>query len=206
MDRWKKLCAKIGKDRFLIMIIGGLLLFVIACPVSSDASGEETEEAQGQSEGEAGALSAQNTGAESEMTQESDYAKALQTQLSEILSDIDGAGKVEVCLSFADYGTGVVEKDTSYTRDNEEKENESEQKTTSVLTENSEETVFTTDEEGNEAPFVSKTLTPSVEGALVVAQGGGNEAVAQEMKEAIMALFGIEEHKIKVVKMKGEEQ
>ena len=75
-----------------------------------------------------------------------------------------------------------------------------------MQTENSEETVYTADESGREVPFINKTTTPGVEGVLVVAQGGQNQTVAQEMKEAIMALFGIEEHKIKVVKMKGEEQ
>ena len=29
MEKWKQLCGKIGKDRFLILIIGGLLLLVI---------------------------------------------------------------------------------------------------------------------------------------------------------------------------------
>ena len=53
---------------------------------------------------------------------------------------------------------------------------------------------------------MNKITAPKVSGVLVVAQGGGNETIQQEMKEAIMALFGIEEHKIKVVKMKGEER
>ena len=35
MEKWKQLCGKIGKDRFLILIIGGLLLLVITYPLPS---------------------------------------------------------------------------------------------------------------------------------------------------------------------------
>jgi phenylpyruvate tautomerase PptA (4-oxalocrotonate tautomerase family) len=34
-----------------------------------------------------------------------------------------------------------------------------------------------------------------------VTQGGGSEKIIQHITEAIMALFGVDEHKIKVVKM-----
>ena len=67
-------------------------------------------------------------------------------------------------------------------------------------------TVYTVDEEGNEVPFVQKIMVPKVEGVLVLAQGGNNPEIIREMKEAIVALFGIEEHKIKIAKMKGEER
>lgn len=45
---------------------------------------------------------------------------------------------------------------------------------------------------------------PAVRGMLVVAQGGANPQVVAQIQNGIMALFGIEQHKIVVVKMKGE--
>ncbi len=44
-------------------------------------------------------------------------------------------------------------------------------------------------------------MTPSVKGVVVSAQGGGNAKTAENISEAIQALFGIEAHKIKIVKM-----
>jgi stage III sporulation protein AG len=44
-----------------------------------------------------------------------------------------------------------------------------------------------------------------VEGVSVVAQGGGDSQIQKNITEVIQALFGIEAHKIKVVKMKQEE-
>ena len=41
----------------------------------------------------------------------------------------------------------------------------------------------------------------TIRGVLVVAQGGGDPVIVQNITEAVMALFGIEAHKIKVMKM-----
>lgn len=50
-----------------------------------------------------------------------------------------------------------------------------------------------------------KEVSPVIEGVSVVAQGGGNPLIQKNITEVIQALFGIEVHKIKVVKMKQQE-
>lgn len=205
MEKWKELCGKIGKDRFLILIIGGLLLLVITYPLPSGNDGmsgqKGTEKSTASQKNETTVLESGQ-----EIKGESDYATRMEARLAKILSNVSGAGKVEVFISFGDYGTNVVEKDVSYTRNNEDRNSADAQNTSAVNTENTETTVYTADENGNEVPFVRKMMTPKVEGVFIVAEGGNNQTVRGEMKEAIMALFGIEEHKIKVVKMKGEER
>ena len=47
--------------------------------------------------------------------------------------------------------------------------------------------------------------TPVIKGVMVVAEGGGDTAVQNNISEAIMALFDIELHKIKIVKMSMQE-
>lgn len=203
MEKWKGICEKIGKDRFIILIIGGLLLLVITYPLPSDSdkSGQKTTGAS-QGSGTAVSTSLQSTVSDSP----SDYETRLEKRLEKVLSTIDGAGNVKVFITLSDYGRYVVEKDITYVRDNEER-NGTDQQNVSILTmENGETTVYTADENGEQVPFVRQQILPNVQGVLVVAQGGMNETVAKEMKEAIMALFGIDEHKIKVVKMKGEER
>lgn len=206
MEKWKQLCGKIGKDRFLILIIGGLLLLVITYPLPSGTTKGDAEQGKTAQNISGGRSGTSSEGERTAAVGENDYIDKMESRLSQILSSVNGAGRVKVFISLSDYGISVVEKDVSYTRNNEEKEGGDLQDTVTLLTENSEETVYTADENGNEVPFVSKITAPKVEGVLVVAEGGGNQSVAQEMKEAIMALFGIEEHKIKVVKMKGEER
>ena len=203
MEKWKGICEKIGKDRFIILIIGGLLLLVITYPLPSDSgkSGQKTA-GTAQESGSAVSVSVQNTAGGST----SDYETRLENRLEKVLSSIDGAGKVKVFITFSDYGRYVVEKDITYVRDNEERNGGGEQDVSILTTENGETTVYTANENGEQVPFIRQQILPSVQGVLVVTQGGRNETVAKEMKEAIMALFGIDEHKIKVVKMKGEER
>jgi stage III sporulation protein AG len=63
------------------------------------------------------------------------------------------------------------------------------------------ETVFIEDQSGNQIPFIKETLRPEIAGVMVVTQGGGDAKIISEITEAIVALFGIDEHKIKIVKM-----
>lgn len=206
MEKWKQLCGKIGKDRFLILIIGGLLILVITYPLPSSSKKESGGAGNGGNTGVTKAVDVSSGTGSLKTDTKNDYTEKMEARLAGILSNINGAGKVQVFLSFSDFGMSVVEKDVSYIRNNEERSGDDTQNTSVLNTENSEETIYATDESGNEVPFVNKITAPKVSGVLVVAQGGGNETIQQEMKEAIMALFGIEEHKIKVVKMKGEER
>ena len=61
-------------------------------------------------------------------------------------------------------------------------------------------TVLQKNAKGDESPFVSEVEAPKSEGVLVLAQGM-DAVMANEITEAAMALFGIEAHKIKVMKM-----
>ena len=47
-------------------------------------------------------------------------------------------------------------------------------------------------------------LSPEIEGVLVVAEGAGNGTVNRTIVEIVQALFGVEAHKVKVVKMEPE--
>ena len=62
-------------------------------------------------------------------------------------------------------------------------------------------TVYSDTTAGN-IPYVVQEIYPEVEGVLVVAEGGGDSYVNLAITDAIQALFGIEAHKIRVVKMK----
>ena len=56
----------------------------------------------------------------------------------------------------------------------------------------------------NEEPqgFYSVREGTEVTGVLIAAEGAGNSVVVQNIQQAVMALFQVEAHKIKVMKMK----
>ncbi|MCD8365964.1 MAG: stage III sporulation protein AG [Clostridiales bacterium] len=171
---------KLKKDQWLILFLAGILLLVIAIPTNCGGSTDEEETA------EASDLSADRVYDE--------YEEELEAQLEDVLSKMEGVGAVKVMITFRDSGEAVVEKDVSYTQ---EETVSGEDNSSNSKTESSEETIY----DGDEEPFVSREILPSVSGVLVVAEGGENLTVVADISEAVEALFGLEAHKIKVVKM-----
>lgn len=187
MKRLTELIKKMDKTGWLVLGLCGILLFVIALPVDRIADKKE-EDAFSE-------YLAQQTGGD----EVESYEKRIVKQLEEILGCMDGVGKVRVMVTFADYGEDVVEKDIS----------RSESTSPGILEEGTgtnkqyQETTIYNDNAGGQ-PFVSRKELPEIEGVLVIAQGGENSKVKQNILEAVMALFPLEAHKIKIVKMQNE--
>lgn len=183
--RFEKL-KNIPKNQILIGGLLGVLLLVIAIPVDSGKkkTGDTTniEQEKGTSED----------------TDNGVYEKKMERRLKEVLEKMDGVGKVEVMITLKDNGENVVEKDTSISSQNTR---EGESGATQSQTQSQEETVFSQPQGSGQQPFVSKEVTPQIEGILVVAEGGGNSVVVKNISDAVLALFPVEAHKIKVVKM-----
>lgn len=190
---WKK---KLTKENMAILALLGILLMVIALPVKkTENAGDET------------GLS--DTGSDTMKTSETEkddgdgiYTQEVENRLEALLSSMDGVGEVKVMVTLSSSVEQVVEKDVPYSMDTT-KETDSAGGSRDVVNSKQEETtVYVTDQAGNKTPYISKTLEPAIEGVTVVAQGGGNAVVQKNITDVIQALFGVEAHKIKVVKMK----
>lgn len=128
--------------------------------------------------------------------------KAVQTQLEEILSMVEGVGKVKVLITYAESEEKVLAKQGSYSENNTNETDSS--GGTRVIREISKgkETVYTSDTSGKEIPFVTKEKMPPVEGVLVIAQGGENPVLIRQITKAVSSLLNISSTKISVMKMK----
>ncbi|WP_346663605.1 stage III sporulation protein AG [uncultured Merdimonas sp.] len=182
--------GKLKKDQLLILFLTGVLLAVVALPVrDQDPSGDG-----GTKEGSDATQGAKDS------AEESAQIRDLEGRLSRILSQVEGAGQVSVMITLESSAEKVIEKDSSSA---EESVNESDSQGGERITRNSsreETTVYTAGEGQEEVPYVRKELSPGIRGVLVVATGGGNSAVKQELADAVEALFGIEAHKIRIMK------
>ena len=114
-----------------------------------------------------------------------EYEKLLEKKLEGILERMDGVGEVSVMITLSDDGTRIVDKDTKETIE----------KTTVIY-----------DDEDASVPYVTSTDKPTVSGVLVVAQGGGNPQVNNDISNAVSALFDVPMHKIKIAKMISREE
>lgn len=204
--------GKMRKDQFVICILAGILLMIIAMPETKKEEGKTSEyrlsdNASGiikdNSDEEEGIFSEE--GMEIEKKDETEeYARYMENKLEQAISVMEGAGKVKVMITVSASKELVVEKDMPVTRSNTV-ENDSEGGSRNVNEYGStEETVYSKESDGSACPYVVKTLQPVVEGVVVVAQGGDRQEVRKNITEAIVALFDIEPHKIKIVKMKSE--
>lgn len=167
---------KIKKEQFLIGALIGILLLVIAIPVPKAEKNEQTE-------------------AVKEEVSEREYS--LEVELKEILQRISGVGRAEVFITYEDDGKIIVEKDESVSEELIKEADSSGGTRTTTSTRNEKTTVYGS----AESPYVIQELTPTIKGILVVAEGGGNMAVKKQIQETIEALFGLDSHKISIMKM-----
>ena len=196
LAKWKK---KLTRENMAVAALLGLLLMVAAIPAGGKEKKAGTDEAETfpeTVEQDVSAASVQMDGGEPE------YAGQLEERLQELLSAMDGVGEVKVMITLRSFGQQVVEKDVPSEAEQTE-ETDSAGGTRQISSERKEEsTVYITDADGSRTPYVSETIRPRVEGVTVVAQGGGDARIQKNITEVIEALFDIEAHKIKVVKMK----
>ena len=190
--KWKHM----KKDQWLILFLAGVLLLIVAMPTGRKNSAAPDTQSSTQS--------SQGTTAAQDGSSGDAYGAALEQRLEEILQGVEGVGDVQVMITFRDQGESVVEKDVTMREDTQDGQQENETAAVnggSGSRESSETTVYTQNE-GDETPFVNREILPKIDGVLIVAEGGEDSEVRKNISESVEALFGLDAHKIKIVKMK----
>lgn len=187
-------------DWIVLGLIGAILLVIMLPDGNSGGSGNSVEWRSESTNSGTGTTTTGVLSGESEQDDAEKYAAYLEEKLEEVLGEMEGVGKVKVMITLSDYGQAIVEKDTvditntiSETDSNGGSRNTLEREIQS-------ETVHVENDSGT-YPYVGKEILPTIEGVVVVAEGGGNATVVSQISKAAMALFPIEAHKIIVVKM-----
>lgn len=196
--------TKLKKENFLVIFLIGILLLVIAWPVEKKENEETKSEITDMISSTIGTKEeeAHIAVASSDLPEEA-YRASLESTLEELLSTMDGAGKVKVMITLRSSGESIVEKDTVSSRNSSTEVDSSGGSRNTAEVSDTEETVYTGDT-NNDTPFIRQVIYPKIEGVVVCAQGGGNASVNKNITEAIQALFGIDVHKIKVIKMSSK--
>lgn len=110
----------------------------------------------------------------------------LAEELEQLLSQVDGAGKVKVLLA-QDAGEEIL-----YQTDNSTNGTES----------NRQDTVIVTDENRAQSGLVSQILSPVYRGAVVLCQGAERAEVRLAIVEAVSKITGLDSSRISVLRMK----
>lgn len=204
--KWEQISEKLqglGKDRFILLFLAGLMLVIIVMPWGETKVNEE----QGKKEETIGRQSTEIKNddmvvedAQVVQGEIEKYRRELCRQLEDFLQKMDGVGQAKVYITMHSSSEIIVERNSPYSKRTEE---ETTQDSTHVIgeTENASEVVLTEQEDGSEAPIIVKEIVPTVRGVVIAVQGADNEMIKKEITALVMALFGIEEHKIRVVKL-----
>ena len=166
-----------------------ILLVVVVSPVP-DQKDPEIGTGAGQEE----------TETEGGEATEQQYERLLEKRVEDTLECVEGVGKVKVMITLKSSEEKVVEKD-SQREENEITEEDS--KGGSRVSEDrslSHTSIYEQKSDGTQTPYVSKEMVPEIEGMVIAADGGDDPVVVKNLTEAVQALFGVEAHKIKIMK------
>lgn len=209
-----------NKNNLLIIVLLGVLLMVIAIPVDTAGTGGKSASGRndnisyqtkstgtGYQAGGTAAYTAAGDGTagydETAVTgyvwEQEQYIKEMEAKAESLLSGVNGAGQVKVMITLRASSEQVVEKDMPVTR-SQTSEQDSQGGSRMVSEFATEDATVYRKGNGYEEPYVVKTLSPSVEGVVVVAEGAGNGEVNKNLSEAVQILFGVEAHRVKVLK------
>lgn len=103
-------------------------------------------------------------------------------ELETILSNIQGAGRVQVMLTVKSSEQTIYQTDTPSA--------------------DRQDTVIITDEERAQSGLVQQIISPTYRGAIVLCQGADSASVCLAIKEAVSKVTGLDLSEISVLKMK----
>lgn len=168
-----KLLAAFGRYKYALLVaaIGAVLLLWPGGKTASDGSGSSAANSQ--------------TGAGESQ------ARDLEAEMEEILGKIQGVGRVDVMLTLQSGSELVLASDTTLRYSGDTKAPDDYDR--------SSETVVVSGGSGGGDVVVTQEKYPRYRGALVVCDGGGNDAVRLKVVEAVAALTGLGSDRIAVV-------
>ena len=183
---------QLKKSDWIAIALTGVLILIIAMPLSPKQSDSESTAEQ---ETAAAVLDSGSTQGSQNV-----YADAMEKRLKHVLGQMEGVGETEVMITLSDSGETIVEKDQKE-QTNHIGESDAGGGTRTTTEQETEETTVYVENGSEKQPYVTKEVLPKVEGVLVVAEGGDDTRVISDISDTVMALFRVEAHKIKVVKM-----
>ncbi len=128
------------------------------------------------------------TAAESNLTAE-EYSDRLESELSKMISAIDGAGKTNVLITIDREIEQVYQTDS---------DTQTKTEASSSLIDSKQTTVIVKRANNTEEPIRVTQIMPKIKGVLVVCEGAGSSVVKQNITESVRVVLGISSSRITV--------
>ncbi len=122
-------------------------------------------------------------------------------KLANILSNIEGVGKVKVLLTYSQTSTSIPLYNENLRESNTIETDSSGGSRTVAESDSEKEVIYKEDSSGNREPVTQSVISPQIEGAIITAEGADNAEVKSAIVQAVEAATGLATHKIQVFKM-----
>ena len=122
----------------------------------------------------------------------------LEERLSGILSEIDGAGRVKVMITYEETSEKIPLSDKTNKSLTTEENNSGSLGRKQIQTDTSDKTVILSEGGGTNDVFVSKEIYPKVRGVIISCSGAPGDGVKAEIVNAVSCVLGVAIHKIAV--------
>ena len=192
----RKLTSKEGENQnkkkienlvFLIIILIVTIIIINAIWKKDEKSNNTTKDTNSLS----GKVLADNS------KEESAYQTELETKLENILSKIKNVGKVNVLINYSESSSLVPLYNESTTTSSTE-EGDSGGGTRNVTETESKKDVVFSENSGQKQPVTEKTVMPTIQGAIITAEGAKDANVKTNIINAVGAVTGLSIDKIQV--------
>lgn len=175
----KKAKKQPGVKEWAIILAAGALLLLLSVPDLFHKEKEKTVDTVAP--------------AEQSVKQTEEYAEEMEHKLEEMLLAINGVTGAEVMITVKSTREKVVLQDTAANTETLTEEDGGGGKRNSQKTTEEKTAVL-----AGEAPYLTKELTPEVEGVVAVVSGIESARIL-EITEAVQALFDVPAHKVKIL-------
>lgn len=135
-------------------------------------------------------------------TEETTDSNDLEANLEAILSTIKDVGEVNVFINYSESSSVVAMYDETTTVNNTE-ETDSSGGVRNVTSTQTQKEVIYSEKDGNQEPVTEKVIMPTIEGAIITAQGATNANVKTNIINAVQAATGLSIDKIQVFEMEN---
>jgi stage III sporulation protein AG len=179
---------KIENIVFLIIIL--IITVILMKTIWQDDSPENKLESTNSTE--------KSTLAESQNTEKEDLEKRMES----ILSTIKNVGKVNVLINYSESSKMEALYNESTTTSSTEEGDTSGGTRNVTETETKKDVVFS-EKSGNKEPVTQKTVMPTIQGAVITAEGAGDPIVKTNIINAVGALTGLSIDKIQVFEIQS---
>ena len=124
----------------------------------------------------------------------------LKGNLEEILTKINGVGKVNVLVTYTE-SSQLVAMYNENTKETSTEEKDTQGGTRLTKESDTQKDVIYQEENGEKKPITQKTIMPKIEGAVITAEGANDVNVKTNIIQAVEAVTGLATHKIQVFEM-----